>query len=187
MGDAGSSGPERRRQATKVTRGWQLETERLWLRAWQESDLADFRPIATDPDVIRYIGDGTPWDDERIRDFIGRQISSQRRNGFCLWQLVPKDGGGLIGFCGLQPWRQSGEIEIGWWLAKEHWKKGLATEAARACLRHGFENAQLKRIIAVVLKPNQASRRVAEKLGMAVEKTTLCEGQEALIYAIEKT
>ena len=54
----------------------------------------------------------------------------------------------MIGFCGLQPLDGTAETEIGWWLAQAWWGKGLATEAARAALRDGFERAGLKRIVA---------------------------------------
>lgn len=81
-------------------------------------DWLEFRTIAADPDVMRYIGDGTPWAEERSRQFVERQIALFDERAFCLWKLVPKQGGGLIGFCGLQPLPDTGDIEIGWWLAR---------------------------------------------------------------------
>jgi RimJ/RimL family protein N-acetyltransferase len=95
---------------------------------------------------MRYIGDGAPWPEERSRQFVERQIALFDQRGFCLWKLVPScnEGGGLIGFCGLQPLPEAEEIEIGWWLARAWWGRGLATEAARAALRDGFERVGLR-------------------------------------------
>ena len=89
----------------------------------------------------------------------------------------------LIGFCGLQPWRRSREIEIGWWLAKDCWRQGLATEAARAVLSHGLNKVGFERIIAVIHIENTASQRVAEKLGFDRERASELDGFPIYIYA----
>ena len=160
-----------------------LETERLRLNSWSRDDFVRFKPIATDPEVMRYISGGIPWTDEGIRDFIDHQMRLWRLRKYCFWALERKTDSHLIGFCGLQPWRKSGEIEIGWWLAKDCWKQGLATEAARVVLSHGLNEVGLGRIIAVIHVQNTASQHVAEKLGLAREKTTELEGFPTYIYA----
>jgi len=92
-----------------------LETKRLLLLPWRTQDAEAFRPIATDPQVMRYITGGKPWSGEQIEDFIERQIAGLERNGFCLWRLLRKQQPGrLIGFCGLQPWRDRPGLEIGY-------------------------------------------------------------------------
>jgi ribosomal-protein-alanine N-acetyltransferase len=166
---------------------FRLETERLVIREWQPEDFAAFRPIAIDPEVVKYIGKGKPWSDERIEAFIQQQIREQREDGYCMWPLVWKEDGRLIGFCGIQPWQESGEIEIGWWLAKEYWGRGLATEAARTALAYAFEGLNLRRIIAIIHQDNSDSKRVAQKLGMRFERAALVEGVPVHIYSIEKT
>jgi len=160
-----------------------LETERLHLNCWSRDDFARFKPIATDPEVVRYISGGIPWTDERIQEFINRQMRFWRLHKYCLWALERKNDSRLIGFCGLQPWRESGEIEIGWWLAKDCWKQGLATEAARVVLSHGLSEVGLDRIIAVIHVENRASRHVAGKLGFVREKATELDGFPIYIYA----
>jgi RimJ/RimL family protein N-acetyltransferase len=173
-----------------------LETERLFLLPWRAENPADdieaFRPIATDPQVMRYITGGTPWPDERIQEFIERQAAGLARNGFCLWRLLRKQQPErLIGFCGLQPWRDRpgleigyhGVIEIGWWLAPDCWGKGFATEAARAALRFGFEKAGLEKIIAVTHKDNQASQRVARRIGLDFERAITLESLEIWVFS----
>ncbi|MGA2741684.1 MAG: GNAT family N-acetyltransferase [Bryobacteraceae bacterium] len=150
---------------------------------WEVDDWLQFRAIAADPDVMRYIGDGKPWPAERARQFVERQITLFDERAFCLWKLLFKDGG-FIGFCGLQPLPETcEEIEIGWWLARSWWGRGLATEAARAALRDGFERAGLARIVAIAQPANAASIGVMRKLGMRFERTTLSHGIQVALYA----
>ena len=169
-----------------------LETERLLLRPWRAPDRGAFRPIATDPEVMRYINGGKPWPDEQIDEFIQRQIGGLERNGFCLWRLLWKQQGDrLIGFCGLQPWRDRpgleigyhGVIEIGWWLAPDCWRQGFATEAAHAVLQFGFGQAGLEKIIAVTHRDNKASQRVAGRIGLTFERAIPLETIEIWVFS----
>ena len=137
---------------------------------------------------MRYIGDGAPWPEERSRQFVERQIALFGERGFCLWKLAPrvhKDGGGPIGFCGLQPLPETEEIEIGWWLARAWWGCGLATEAARVAFRDGFERAGLRRIVAIAQPANTASIGIMQKLGMRFDRMTESRGIPVAMYAIE--
>ncbi len=163
--------------------GIRLETERLNLCNWEADDWLEFRAIAADPEVVRYIGDGAPWSEERARRFVERQMATYDERGYCLWKLLPKRGGGLIGFCGLQPLPETDEIEIGWWLARDCWGQGLATEAARAALRDGFERAGLARVVAIAQPANTASVRIMHKLGMRFERLTERHGIPIVMYA----
>jgi RimJ/RimL family protein N-acetyltransferase len=169
-----------------------LETERLLLLPWRAEDGEAFRPIATDPEVMRYITGGKPWSDEQIQEFIDRQIAGLARNGFCLWRLLRKQQPErLIGFCGLQPWRDRpglnigyhGVIEIGWWLARDCWGQGLATEAARAAIQYGFEQASLEKIIAVTHRDNKPSQRVAGRIGFTFERAIPLETIEIWVFS----
>jgi RimJ/RimL family protein N-acetyltransferase len=130
---------------------------------------------------MRYIGDGSPWPEERSRQFVERQIALFGERGFCLWKLL-KDGG-PIGFCGLQPLPETDEIEIGWWLARAWWGQGLATEAAREALRDGFERVGLQRIVAIAQPANRASVRIMQKLGMRFDRMTESHGIPVAMYA----
>jgi ribosomal-protein-alanine N-acetyltransferase len=169
-----------------------LETERLLLRPWLPEDCEAFRPIATDPRVMRYTAGGKPWSDGQITEFVTRQITGLERNGFCLWRLLPKQQSDrLIGFCGLQPWRDrpgldigyNGVIEIGWWLAADCWGQGFATEAARTVLEDGFGRAGLEKIIAVIHRDNQPSQRVAIRIGLEFERAVKLETMELWVYS----
>jgi [ribosomal protein S5]-alanine N-acetyltransferase len=163
-----------------------LETARMRLLPWQPDDWLLLRPIGRDPQVMRYISDGEPWPDERIREFAGRQVAHFDRLGYCLWKLLLKETSEMICFCGLQPLDGTAETEIGWWLAQAWWGQGLATEAARAALRDGFERAGLKRIVAVALPANRASIHVMGKLGMKYEREMIHRGFDVVLYAVNR-
>jgi ribosomal-protein-alanine N-acetyltransferase len=156
------------------------------LLPWQPDDWLSLRMIATDPQVMRYISDGTPWPDERIREFVGRQVAHLDRLGYCLWKLLHGETSDMIGFCGLQPLDGTAETEIGWWLARAWWGQGLATEAARTALRDGFDRAKLERIVAVALPANRASIHVMEKLGMKYEQEITHRGFDVVLYATNR-
>lgn len=163
-----------------------IETERLVLDPWQSTDWIDFRPIATDPQVMRYITGGVPWTDEQIRNFVDRQIKLFAERGFCRWKLLRKSGGKLAGFCGVGFWRDAPDPEIGWWLERNSWGQGLATEAARAALAHAFQAAGHDRIISVARPENTASIRIMRKLGLKFDRDFSSDGLQLVRYAIER-
>lgn len=160
-----------------------IETERLLLQNWSVADFHPFKAIATNPKVMQYIGTGEPWADERIQQFIEKNITLYENYRFCFWALMDKETQTLIGICGLSP-LSSHEMEIGWWLVPEHWGKGLATEIAQAVMAYGFEQLNLPRIVAIAQPPNHRSIRVMEKLGMHFEKmSTDRRGIKVVYYA----
>lgn len=159
-----------------------LETERLMFRDWTATDLEPFHSICADPSVMKFVGDGVPWSLERTEEFIVRAGEMSRTLEFCRWPVIYKPGSAVIGFCGFVP--ASDGAEIGWRLAKASWGQGLATEAARAVLRHGFEILGFQRIIATVQSLNRASIRVVEKLGMKAESSFHRNGREVVLFSI---
>jgi RimJ/RimL family protein N-acetyltransferase len=163
-----------------------LKTERLHLLPWRAEDWLQLRPIATDPEVVRYISSGVPWSDERIREFVERQVAGFAARGYCFWRLQHKADGEVIGFCGLQPLEGTSEIEIGWWLARTRWGQGFATEAAREALRDAFERVALERVVAIAQAENRASTHIMEKLGMRYERDTTHRGVDVVLYAIAR-
>jgi ribosomal-protein-alanine N-acetyltransferase len=146
-----------------------LETERLILNTWDGADWMDLRPIATDPDVMRYITGGVPWTDEQIQNFVDRQVKLYADRGFCRWKLFEKSDGKFVGFCGVGFWRDVPDPEIGWWLARDRWGRGLATEAARVALHDAFERLKLERLISIAVPENVASTGIMRKLGLTLD------------------
>ncbi len=97
-------------------------------------------------------------------------MTVQAEHGFSLWLATEKATGAVVGDCGLQPLEFRGpEVELGYRLGRRHWGRALATEAATVCLRTGFEELGLERIVAVAYPDNAASRRVLEKIGFRYE------------------
>ena len=161
-----------------------IETDRLCLRNWQISDWIDFRPIATDPEVMRYINGGVPWSDEEIQSFVKRQVELYEERHYCRWKLTRKGATEIVGFCGVGFWQNA--PEVGWWLARPFWGRGLATEAARAALQDAYQRTDLDRIISVARPANIASIRIMEKLGLVKASEFLNDGVPLLKYEITR-
>lgn len=163
-----------------------METDRLRLVTWRKEDWKEFQKLATDPLVVRYLGTGEPWSDERVHEFVDRQCENWQKFGICLWKLLPKDSDALIGICGLQHLPAGPDVEIGWWLAPAYWGKRLASEAARQVLGYGFGTANLQRIVAIAQSANVHSIRIMEKIGMRFESEAVHKGIRVVIYAITR-
>ena len=134
---------------------------------------------------MRYITGGIPWTDEQIQNFVYRQMTLYAERGFCRWKLIEASSGDLIGFCGPGMWRDAPDPEIGWWLARGHWGKGLATEAARAALGDAFERVNLPRLISVAMPGNAASIGIMKKLGLVFDAEFENSGIKLVRYAME--
>jgi RimJ/RimL family protein N-acetyltransferase len=152
---------------------FRLETERLIIRPWEPGDRDAFRVMAQDVRVMRYINGGVPLTEQEIDEAMARQARNLAEHGFCIGALVEKDGGRVIGVAGAQPLGTTGDLEIGWWLAPEVWGRGYATEAGAAAMRFVLDTLQRERVLAIIDPPNEASKRVAARIGMHyVRRTT---------------
>lgn len=158
-----------------------LETDRLIVRGWKPGDVEAFYAICSDPAVMRFVGDGTPWSRERTQAFLDRATAMMQARGFCQWPVVRKGEGELVGFCGFVPCEEG--AEIGWRLAPTMWGRGFATEAARAVLQYGFDLFGFPRVLATVQPSNSASVRVIEKLGLSYREARFRQGREIHVYS----
>jgi len=145
-----------------------LRTPRLILRPWRDKDRAPFAALNADPEVMRYFQSTL---DRTASDRLVDRIFELFEGGeFGPWAVEIPGKAPFIGFAGLFVPDFDASfmpcVEIGWRLAREHWGKGYATEAARAAMRHGFEQDGMEEIVAYTVEGNMASRRVMEKLGM---------------------
>jgi len=93
----------------------------------------------------------------------------------------------FIGWCGLQYLPETEEVEVAYLLGKAYWGKGIATEAAQASLRYGFEDLGLESIVGIVHLENKASQRVLEKLGLTFVEQANYFGMECYRYLIERS
>jgi RimJ/RimL family protein N-acetyltransferase len=166
-----------------------IETKRVKLSRWAPADAVAFRPIAQDPAVMRYVNNGEPWSDAKVREFIARQMRHIARHGFCFWKIQRKPDGRLIGLCGLQALHLGcrWEVEIGWWLIPRHWGRGVASEAASAVMGEARKSLRTNRIVAIAVAENHASRGVMQKIGMRYERNIRHRGFEVVLYAARLT
>ena len=147
---------------------WELETERLRLRQWRESDWSMFAEMNANPEVMAYfpkrIQAGESWHlAEKCQQLIARQ-------GWGLWAVAFKESEQFIGFVGLHtpgvdlPFSPC--LEIAWRLHRPFWGKGYASEAANEALAFAFESLLVNEVLSFTSCSNQPSRRVMERLGM---------------------
>jgi len=159
-----------------------LETERMVLRRMEKSDVENFMGIFSDPLAMRYYP-ATKSRDE-VEEWVRWTLGSYRDHGFGLWVAVLKDSGEFAGQCGLTVQEVEGEkeVEIGYLFLRRFWGQGLATEAARKVRDHGFALGY-RRLISIIDPANLASRRVAEKTGLTLEKEAIKSGKKVCVYA----
>lgn len=140
----------------------------------------------TDPDVRRWLWDGEVISRERAEETLRAGIESFERDGFGFWGVSEGDGAELIGFCGLRFIGDSRDVEILYGIHPRLWRRGYATEAARAVLKWALEEAGLPRVYAGADAPNAASFRVMEKLGMRFDGIRESAAEPITYWVIEK-
>ena len=147
-----------------------LETERLLLREWWESDKAPYAALNADPAVMEHFP--STLTREQSNEMVDRMSAAFDTRGYGLWAAEVKESGAFIGFIGLSAptWETSFTpcVEVGWRLAKESWGHGYAPEGATAALEYGFSHVDLPRdeIVSFTTVDNTKSRRVMEKIGL---------------------
>jgi ribosomal-protein-alanine N-acetyltransferase len=148
----------------------ELETERLRLQPLNMSDADDLFVLHQDPAMLRYFGDGHAYGPEESRTWLEWHVGMWDLEGFSFFSATLKDDGKFVGWVGLNRVLDDPDLEglteVGWFIDRRLWGKGLATEGARAAPSHGFTTLGLDRIIARYRTDNVASGRVMEKLGM---------------------
>ena len=147
-----------------------LQTERLFLREMDESDIKDLAEILQDKDVMyAYEHD---FSDKDVEEWLYRQRERYLKYGFGLWAVILKGSGEMIGQAGLtmQPCEGDEVLEIGYLFKKRFWHNGYAVEAAKGCMEYAFNVLGSKKVHSVIKCDNTASIRVAEKFGMKMEK-----------------
>ena len=151
----------------------ELETARLRLRQWRDSDLEPFARLNADAEVMEFFPSRLT---RETSDAVARRLRDKiAERGYGLWAVEERASGDFIGFIGLQPPAAqlpfSPCIEIGWRLARAYWGKGYASEGARASLRAGFEQLGLEEIVSFTALQNRRSRAVMERIGMLEDRS----------------
>jgi RimJ/RimL family protein N-acetyltransferase len=165
-----------------------LETPRLILRRLLPDDLDSLYALYSDQEIRRYFPEGTLTYEETKEELEWFLNGHPEHPELGLWATIHKETHQFIGRCGLLPWTidQRPEVEVAYLLAKEYWKQGLATEAARGILDYGFKQLGLSRLICMIDPRNLASINVATRIGMAFERAAEDEKGPFLIYSRNK-
>jgi len=180
-----------------------LTTDRLVLRPFAFADLDEYTMISRHPAITAHLPGGSWRQDEvpiRCAYALKRYIDHTTEHGFGPMAVTLKATGGLLGHCGLRylppeipPVNrpdaapdEGREVELLYMLGKPYWRRGIALEAARVCLGHGFGTLGVKRVSAVVLPNNKPSISLAQKLGMREEGPRRAFGLEMMGFTITR-
>ncbi|MFB9830792.1 GNAT family N-acetyltransferase [Actinoallomurus acaciae] len=142
-----------------------LETKRLLMRPLTGDDFADYAAMMADPQVAGGLAESVGTSPADAWRSLALFIGHREIRGYSHWALVEKATGRFVGRAG--PWRPHGfpGLGVGWCLAREHWGRGYATEAARASLSYCFGELRAPEVVSVILPGNVRSIAVAERIG----------------------
>jgi RimJ/RimL family protein N-acetyltransferase len=162
-----------------------LETERLRLRELVAADLDFMAEMLADADVMRFYPKRLTR--ELSEEWIDRQIERYRTDGYGLWLAEERTTGQPIGQVGLvrQVIDGADECEVGYLMHRPYWRRGYATEGARACRDYAFTTLGKRRVVALVHPENSVSEGVARNLGMEVVGRVPHGGYEHLVFAVD--
>ena len=162
-----------------------VETNRLILREFQHTDLQELASILADPKVMRFSPTGVN-SVEQVQEKIQSFITYYKEFGFGKWAVVLKESNKLLGYCGIAVERIDGkdEKELGYRIDSRYWGQGLATEAASATVRYGFEQFNRPYLLGIVERANLASVKVLEKVGMQYERVTIFHEVKMDVYRV---
>ena len=166
--------------------GTVIETERLRLRPMRADDWPGLLTVFADRNVMTAFH-ADPFDETQLRSWIERNLGHQRFHGYGLYTLILRSTGEIIGDCGLEHMTDHRhEAELGYDLRSDMWGQGLATEAATAVRDHALAYLGITRLISLVRAGNLRSRRVAEKVGMALDSTVDRDGVPYWVYVLDR-
>jgi RimJ/RimL family protein N-acetyltransferase len=161
-----------------------LTTPRLSLRAWSEGDAEALFAILQEKDILRYFPNPAARALERVQRYIGHQLNHWQAHGYGHWAVASQETGEVLGWVGLEYLEDVRETEVAYLLTTRAWGMGLATEAAQASVRFGFEQAGLQKLIGLVDPENIASARVLQKCGMNLHQRVALWGMELDWYEV---
>ncbi|MFJ8067035.1 GNAT family N-acetyltransferase [Psychrobacillus sp. NPDC096426] len=164
----------------------EFTSERLLFRLYTQDDFDFLYDMLSDPEMVRYIGNGDTRDQEGTQAFLEWIYSHYEMNSeYGLKVIVRKEDNVPVGHAGIVPQKVNGkdELEIGYWIAKEYWGNGYASESAKALLHRGVNQLGIDRMISLIQQENEASKKVADKIGMCVEAKIVLKGRIVYVYS----
>jgi RimJ/RimL family protein N-acetyltransferase len=154
----------------------------LTLRVPTDADALRWWVLFADPEVMRYLGDGSVRDVHWYEEFVSHQQHLAERTGICLYSALLD--GEVIGFAGVQPWTATwgptGTPELGWRLGRRYWGRGLATAAGRQVYALARQNG-IGSLVSLIEIHNRRSAAVATRLGMRLHSEHRAPNGERVI------
>lgn len=163
-----------------------LTTSRLKLRGFEESDLDPLAEMNANPEFAKFLGNGKPlsrWESWNILMMLAGHWALR---GYGMWLVENKKTREFVGRVGI--WYPAGwpKVEISWGIAPAHWGNGYATEAAEVAMHWAFSNLELNELVSIIHPDNEASKKVARRLGERYKVTTKVNGRKSYIYSITR-
>ena len=155
-------------------------TERLLLRNWSEKDIDPYACIVSDPEVMKYIGDGKPRTREYAEKYVREMMAHQDGRGWMRFAVEHRETGELMGFCGFEV--DGNAQDFGWRYARKFWGAGYGGEAALAALELGRERFGLTGIESKSFSENVGSVKIFDKLGMSFLRESFVDGRHVVHY-----
>lgn len=174
-----------------------LQTERVFLREINITDISLLLDLDSDPDVMKYLSDGKPSTFDDVQMAMSRilKVCEDHKYQFGFWIAYSRDQNEFMGWFHFRPDKKDSQnvrnIELGYRLKKKFWGQGFATEVSQALLKYGFEKCDIDSVFAITMKSNSSSQNVMKKLGMTwicdyVEDNFPGNDKSAVRYAIDK-
>jgi RimJ/RimL family protein N-acetyltransferase/ubiquinone/menaquinone biosynthesis C-methylase UbiE len=168
---------------TDLTETTILQIDGFTMRPLQFADLEPLAAIWADPQVTQFLpSQGVPITGEQTEKSLQSFVEHWQQRGYGIWAIAENSSSQMIGYCGLRYLEELGEVEVLYGLSQSYWGRGIATQAVQAAVSFGFNIARLKKLIAMALPENLASRRVIEKAGFQYEKQIHVFNLNALYY-----
>ena len=163
------------------------ETERLLIRELELSDIEDWEAFFVNNPSLDYLGFDVNKDKQTLaKEWIGIQLERYKSNRFGHHKLIDKKSGDFIGQCGLlkQSIEEKEVVEVGYHILPKFWGNGFAPESAKFFRDFAFEKKITDDLVSIIDIRNKASQRVAEKIGMRIEKQVKYFHLDVYLYKI---
>ncbi len=153
----------------------------------EETDVDALLGIFGDPTVMDAFV-ASPFGRPQMERWVRRNLAHQDAHGYGLYAVLLRETGGLIGDCGLEHMIVEGEpvVELGYDIRSDHWNRGFATESAAAVRDYAFRALGLRRLVSLIRAGNDASRRVAEKIGMRCTGAITWDQRRYFVYTVTR-
>lgn len=164
-----------------------LHTERLTLRPFVPADYPFYARLCADPAVMRHIRAGHAWDAGQSWRDLAMMLGHWQLRGYGPFAIATRTAGELIGRAVLWHEAAKSEVEVGWFVVREYWGQGYATEAARAVIDYAFTALGQPGVTASIQPANAASMRVATRLGFVLaEPSPPDQPRVSAIYRLDR-